>query len=453
MVRLTPTRLVSAVALASIFALFTHLSSRLWGTRGYDLVTDALSVPARSRARPSTPAPVRLGEECSPFSTIARNDATIVLKIGAGEVAKALPAYIDRLGRCSLPLLVFSDRAAEYQGLPIVDALANLRPEYKYQNPDFEIYDRIQAENGTVEVQEGKTDEGWRLDKYKFLPMMELAAHYRPESSWYIFVELDTYVNWDNMYRFLTRFDPLRPHYFGSPVWPRKTPTFAHGGSGFVISRGAMNKLVARGRMFAENHDFPGTHLFGKQVSKVCCGDEVLGQVLKECGVPLRGYWPMFNGEAPSTIRFNWEHWCEAIITLHHVQNDAHESLKTWESKRENPAIPLTFAELFSSYIEPELRDRRDDWTNMSEDITLNTPGSSAKSFASCRAACARDKKCVQFEVFGSTCRLGHSIRLGHAQNAEAALMWTSGWMLDRIGDFKEYHSRCGGAHFVHPNP
>ncbi|KAF2877130.1 hypothetical protein BDV95DRAFT_601543 [Massariosphaeria phaeospora] len=444
MVRLTPTRLLCAAVFLCLFAVTSFVSSSLFGERGYDVLHER---PSPARSRPSSPD-VPFGEECSPFKAGVMEDTTVVLKMGSGEVAAQLPAYLNRLGRCKQDLLLFSDREAELNGFDIVDALANLRPEYRYNNPDFDIYDRIQQANTTEE----KSNEGWRLDRYKFLPMVELAAHLRPESRWFVFIELDTYVNWDNMYRFLLNFNPMTPYYFGSPVWPTGRTVFAHGGSGFVLSRGALNKLLARGRMFAENHKFPGTHLFGKDVSKECCGDEILAQVLKESGVPIKGYWPMFNGERPTTVHFGWEQWCEAILTLHHLGEDDFNALQRWEQARKHPSRPLIFEELFS-FIETIIADQVDDWSNMSEDVTYNKGNPAAISFDTCFNACLKDTKCVQYEHFGDTCRLSRTIRLGHQQPADGDRKWTSGWMMERIKSFKARYSPCQGAHFVHPNP
>jgi hypothetical protein len=453
MVRLTPTRILGAVVLVVVVVTFFWTSSLLYGARGYETV---LERPPPARFRPSSSSSaagkeidVVLGEECSPFRSGALDDVTVVLKLGAGEVRSHLPPFLNRLGRCKMDLLIFSDRADEYNGWKIVDALANLRPEYRYQNPDFDVYDRIQAGNGSADA--ATMPDGWRLDKYKFLPMMELSAHVRPDTNWFVFIETNAYVNWDNMYRFLSRVNPLAPYYFGSPVWPKRSTVFAHGGSGIVLSRGAMDRVVARGRMFAENHNFPGTHLFGKQVSKMCCGDEVLAHVLKECGVGIRGYWPMFNGEKPDTLRFGHEQWCEAILTMHNLQTPDFDALSLWEDRRKRPAQPLTFAELYT-IIEPSIADQKDDWTNMSDDITLKSPDPGAASFDTCFTACLNDRSCLQYEHFGDMCRLSHVIRLGHGQGPDGAKKWVSGWMKKRIQTFKA-NKICDGAHFVHSNP
>jgi hypothetical protein len=442
-VRLTPLRLLcAAIVLVTLF--LSTLLFRLWrGERGYDVLLE--------RPPPAGPGPiskVHFGEECSPFTAGVMERVTIVLKIGAGEVATQLPMYLNRLGRCKQDLLIFSDRKDTFNGFDVADALAHLRPEYKFNNPDFDVYDRIQATNST----QSKSEEGWRLDKYKFLPMMEWTSYMRPESEWYVFLELDTYVNYDNLYRFLSNFSPKTAYYFGSPVWPKKKTTFAHGGTGFVLSRGALDKIMAYGRMFGENKHFPGTHFFGVDVKQQCCGDEMLAQVLKKSGVPLRGYWPMFNGEKPLTMRFDNEQWCEAIMTMHHLGEDDFTQLSQWEQARPHPERPLMFEELFTM-IEPQLQDKAEDWSNMSEDITYRNGKTAAKSFDKCQKACVNDGRCLQFEHDGIECRLGYSIRLGHHQSSEGERRWTSGWMLGRIKAFKQARSPCQGARFVHSNP
>lgn len=416
----------------------TNLLSR---PRGYD------HLEAQPKPRPLS-SDVLYGEACSIFAAGAMDNVTVVLKMGASEVSMQLPAYMNRLGRCQPNILLFSDRKADYNGLDVHDALANLRPEYRFGNQDFDVYDAIQR----ADNRHGKTREGWRLDKYKFLPMMELTRHLRPKSHWFVFIELDTYVNWDNMHRFLVNFDPNTSYYFGSPVWPRKKPVFAHGGTGFVLSSAALDKLKARGRLFAEDKHLPGTHLFGKDMKQECCGDEVLASVLKESGITLRGYWPMFNGEKPVTVRFGRQQWCEAILTLHHMSVDDFAGLERWESSSlRTPSKPITFEELFT-YIEPSLRDRAEDWTNKSEDV-IHRGNHASKSFDTCSTACMKDHMCVQFEHVGDTCRLSHDIRLGNRQPAEPGKKWTSGWMMSRIHAFKAAHSPCNGAHFVHANP
>jgi hypothetical protein len=442
MVRFTPLRLLCAAVILCVLYLHSSLRDLVpYVERGYDILQD--------RPTPARPdqTKIRFGEECSPFKSGVMEDVTVVLKIGAGEATTKLPAYLNRLGRCKQDLLIFSDRKATVQSFDVVDALSHIRPEYKWENADFSVYDSIQAANDTAD----KSPDGWKLDKYKFLPMMEWTSYLRPDSHWYLFIETDTYVNYDNLYRFLTHFNPKSAHYFGSPVWPKKKAPFAHGGSGFILSRGALDKLMARGKMFAENHHFPGTHFFGENVAESCCGDEMLAQVLKKSGVPLRGYWPMFNGDKPPTMKFGPEQWCEAVMTMHHLQEDDYTGLSQWEQARRHPERALMFEELFN-LIEPRLQGKADDWTNMSEDV-VHTKGKSVKSFNACERACMKDPKCLQYEHTGTQCRLSRSIRLGEQRLPREDEKYVSGWMMSRIKDFKKAHSPCQGARFVHSNP
>jgi hypothetical protein len=447
MVRLTPLRLLCAALVLAVFFFTSFIPALLHAffrrERGYDMLVE------RPPSLLSGPAPkVHFGQECSPFSAGVMNDVTIVLKIGAVEAKTQLPLYLNRLGRCKQDLLIFSDRKDSYSGFEIADALAHLRPEYKFNNPDFDVYDRIQNDNVTEE----KSDEGWRLDKYKFLPMMEWTSYMRPESQWFVFIELDTYINYDNLYRFLTHFNPRSAHYFGSPIIVKKKASYAHGGSGYVLSRGALEKIMAFGRMFGENKHFPGTHFFGQDVKSYRRGDDVLAQVLKKSGVNLRGYWPMFNDEPPTGIRFNQDQWCEAIVSLHNLDDDDFTALRKWEESRKHPERPLTFEELFTM-AELYIQDKAVDWSNLSHDVVHKKGSTPAKSFDKCYRACLQDGRCMQFEHNGQQCRLQHSIRLGHPQEPDGENKWISGWMTARIAAFKKANSPCQGAHFVHSHP
>ncbi|KAJ9632988.1 hypothetical protein H2204_007378 [Knufia peltigerae] len=465
MVRLTPLRSLCVSLVICLLLTFPLISKILDRQRGYDLLD-----PQFKSDRQPLSDDVPYGIKCSPFAAGVMDKVTIVLKMGAGEVSTRLPAYLNRLGRCGQDILLFSDRQDRYDGLEIHDALANLDPKYRHDNPDFEMYDQYNddaSQQQRVHDNDGKekSRKGWRLDKYKFLPMMEFTRHLRPKSHWFVFIELDTYVNWDNMHRFLVRFDPATPYYFGSPVWPHKKPIFAHGGTGFVLSSAALDKLVAGGSKFVgrskkdRSSYLPGTHLFGKDMQHECCGDEVLAGVLKESGVTLRGYWPMFNGEKPTTARFGREQWCEAILTLHHLDTEDFLELQRWEqtttSSRRDRSKPLTFEELFFGLVEPLIRDRREDWTNMSEDVVYDEDDKNraGKSYEACLKACTANERCIQFEHFGHTCRLSYDIRLGHRQLPNGGKRWTSGWLMERIHDFKASHSPCNGAHIVHANP
>lgn len=179
----------------------------------------------------------------------------------------------------------------------------------------------------------------------------------------------------------------------------------------------------------------------------------MLAQVLEDIGTSLSGYWPMFNGEKASSLVFGGEHWCEAIITLHHLGEQDFDLVRQLASWRQHPGTPLTFKELFDS-IEPSLQHRVHDWSNMSKDIALKMGSAAGVSVEACFNACLEDRKCVQYEHTDDTCRLSHNVRLGQRRLGRDGKRWTSGWLKDRIESFKNAQSEClEGAHDVHLKP
>jgi hypothetical protein len=437
-VRLLRVRVLAAAT--AILLLFTLLALYLSRTRGYDLLDDH-----------PLDTGISLHGHCSEVLLGALDDVQVVLKVGAAEAHSKLPLYLGGTVACVPHLHIFSDYEERVYGHLLHDALARLPPEDRVDNPDFQIYEEIQRlkkDNATIE----KTSEGWRLDKYKFLPMMELTWAMTPDKPWYFFIELDTYVNWENLVRFLQRLDPSQPLYIGSPVWPQDRPIFAHGGSGFILSREALRRLAVRGREFREGDRYPvGSHQFGIPIAEQCCGDEILAWALKDSGVTINGYWPMFNGEKPSTMRFNQEQWCEAIITMHHMNHQDFSKMRSWELKRPDPHKPLTFAELYG-FLEPYLYSKTRHWDNMSEDVEYLSPDAAATSVDTCAVKCQNDRLCMQYAYRNGTCRLSHTIRLGHRQKLFDDVPVISGWQMDRILVFKA-RNPCQHAHLVHPNP
>lgn len=156
----------------------------------------------------------------------------------------------------------------------------------------------------------------------------------RHHKKWFVLIELDTYIVWDNLFRWLSHRDADQALYVGSPVWSKNRPVFAHGGSGIILSRGSLQILTSQGQKIRVDGP-PGSHQFGQDLREECCGDEVLAKVLKNYGVTLMGYWPMINGEKVTTVRFGQkEQWYEPAITLHHLSEKDLDDMCHWEMKR-----------------------------------------------------------------------------------------------------------------------
>jgi hypothetical protein len=127
---------------------------------------------------------------------------------------------------------------------------------------------------------------------------------------------------------------------------------FAHGGSGMLISGSAMRNFAVTHNGTASRWDY--------KMQKECCGDWVLAQILKEYGMDLMNSWPTISGESLFTTPFASDHWCQPLVTMHHISAADAQLLGTFEDKRLNKSackhrkysgaylmLSVTYADIF----------------------------------------------------------------------------------------------------------
>lgn len=284
---------------------------------------------------------------CASFPSYLTQRIQPVLKMGHGESRDKIEAQLDSVSACFTDeeLLIFSDLNETIRDRAVIDILANLPASYRGDNPDFDNYLTMldMRRNGTLDVDKEATKaiNGWRLDKYKFLPGVERAWTMRPGRDWYVFYETDTYIVWDNLFRFLSTLDPSKPLYMGSPSPGRmdeekKVKTmFANGGPGYILSRAAVERLLAR-KAGPTGHfvEPPLTLRWLDLLRKDCCGDSVMGWTLWNVDVPVQGYWPLFNPHALHNVPYSDHYWCQPVLTLHKTTPDDMVKLWRWEHSR-----------------------------------------------------------------------------------------------------------------------
>jgi hypothetical protein len=263
-------------------------------------------------------------DSCSNFPKQWLDKVQVVLKTGVA-FSEQTEAYLDSVASCISNLLVFSDLSEQFQGHEITDALEKLPKEYT-EHPDFHIYhQQREAYSAGQKVQPSR--EGWKLDRFKFLPMVEAAYRMRPNSSWYVFLEVDVYIFWDNIFRLLEQYNPKDKHYLGTAVAGSHGRWFAYGGAGFVLSQALMHDLVAGAVSL--------TSRYREWVLTDCCGDAVLGYaILDKTGVRVEDFYPMFSGETVEGLGVNKQRWCNPLISLHRVSVESLNSLWHWERSR-----------------------------------------------------------------------------------------------------------------------
>lgn len=390
---------------------------------------------------------------CKGFPHSIFDKIQVVVKIGAPEARTKLTKQLATNTACVKDVLIFSDYEEEVDGHYVYDALTNLKEAEWADNPDYDVYKQNKAAKDKGESLR-RSSEGWKLDKYKFLPMMDMTWEMRPQKDWFVFIEADSYVFWDNLFRWLAHLDPEKALYMGSPIW-RVTPpepTFAHGGSGIILSRAGLKKLV-RPRDYS--CEIAGCTQYGFNLKDKCCGDAVLSDVFDARGISIRGYWPMLNGEKPTTVRYGKdEQWCEPLIIMHHINETDQGELWDWEMRRDS-SDPVIFED-FWHWQEHLIPAYRTDWTVLPEgDLLKAIDGeAAAASPRACELGCIKKKWCYQWQHRTGECEHTPWIRVGRQQiPGKDGEPCVSGTIMKRVADFKARMPHCQNAHWVRANP
>ena len=420
---------------------------------------------APALASPAADANPGDADSCRGWSAQMRDEVQIVLKTGAAEEPARLQSWLAALGNCLSNLLIFSDAAGRVGQHEIYDALEILPAAYAHEsNPDFGAYGEQARALAGGTLREHDTTAGWRLDRFKFLPMVYLARRKRPGAKWYVFVETDTFVSWDNLLRFLSQFDADAPLYLGSPLHsPDDDSWFAYGGSGIVLSHAAIDRLLSQRKEESDGEELPEVYARQKWIDELkhdVYGESVLGKALHEAGVPLTGFYPLFYPMNLASISFGAPDgkgvWCEPVITMHKLSDGRqYQELAEWEMRGDaqqvslttrqafeiqpdtEPLQPFLFRDLFA-YVQPHNVSARADWDNLSRDECEHA--SAHASPDACRQACLAEPRCLQFAFHHDRCFTSPVVSLGGPRAPEALAgrdrdrtTFVSGWLSDRI--------------------
>ncbi|PYH93408.1 hypothetical protein BO71DRAFT_484596 [Aspergillus ellipticus CBS 707.79] len=374
-------------------------------------------------------------------------DVLVVMKTGVTESLDKVPIHFKTTLRCVPNYIIFSDFEEEIEGVKIHDALRTMDSVVKDTVADFDLYNRLREQGRAGLDNSDFADEansnigkpnnpGWKLDKWKFLPMVQQALLHKDNAKWYVFMEADTYISWPTLLQWLAHFDPREPHYIGTETQIADV-IFAHGGSGFVVSNPAMQ--------LATNEYATRTIELNEYTDWHWAGDCVLGKVLADAGVPLHYSWPILQnsnvGELDEFAKgFYRKPWCFPAVGFHHLSKREIQDLHAFEKRRrqetDNPV--LLHRDVFKELIYPELSNVRDSWDNLSdqEHPTINT-------FHECQILCAGSRHCAQFVIRDGICFTGETPRLGVSNPAVR-----SGWVLSNIDRMIDKAPRCSRPDF-----
>ncbi|KAI9655217.1 MAG: hypothetical protein M1831_004927 [Alyxoria varia] len=393
-------------------------------------------------------------------------DVFVLLKTGAHEAQEKVPAYLNTTLRCVPRFGFYSDLEQKVEGHTIYDALDEIRPSVREKYEEFNLYrilkeyqwqgrdDYHKASQAAPHQYKSKEDSpGWKLDKWKFLPLLEKAIQH--DAKWYFFMETDTHVVFSNLLHWLNKHDANERLYFGGPAWFGDL-VFAHGGAGFVLSRPAVVAAVEAVR--AEPIRFE------RLVANECCGDSMLARVMKDVNITLVESWPMLQGETINSLDYTERHWCYPIISQHRMSVNGIASMWNFEqewlsSPNVSSGTPIMHKDVFARFLQNTVQGNKVllNWNNLSGDQTIkkgvteeDEPDDDEtvahKSLMACEETCERKDNCVQYSYMPGECRLGNVIRLGSKADPdsdEGKRAISSGWMAERIQRFRDSMEPC----------
>lgn len=357
------------------------------------------------------------GDFCAHFPKDLLNDIQIVVKTGIGERNK-LEALLDTFGSCIDNILIMSDVADTVRGHRVHDVLAELPKSYAEDNPDWKAYKTQRAAFASGKTVD-KSAEGWKLDRFKFLPMIEKAFQLHPNAKWYVFIETDTYHFWDTLFRVLGGMDPTKRHYMGTAVPAADNVWFAYGGAGFVLS-GALVQDMNLGR----TEEGKMSSKYSDLVKGDCCGDTSLAYSLyREFEVRVQNLHPTFSGDEPPWLEVDRPRRCVPLLALHRVQPEKMRELWRWERCRRESKHPLTYLDMLEFNLAPVIGSAGSVRTYWDNGANFAQPEHNSTAEA-CFRACEASDSCLQATWFENVCQHAAFARPGSKVENAMRSMW-----------------------------
>lgn len=310
------------------------------------------------------------------------HDVAYIVKTGYGtqervpallEASKSIGLGTNKYGKDNI--VIVGDFAGEldFQGRKVAvhDMVAIVMEHEAVVNTETNNTDRIRKyRDMTLAIQEGRKQEaesfskavGWELDALKvgtiprtvrqqlldannaqFIPSLEHVWKQMPDKKWYVMQDDDTFILRPSLYRFLAHLDPSKALYLGNAVGDYKG-RFAHGGSSFILSNGAMTKLLNGNPELV-------SQAYVASLDETW-GDKLVATTLIKAGIYLsERYRHFFNGEPPLITRISADRLCSPILSFHGLSRP--EQMKEVGKTFANIDKPVFWRDLWKIYGQP----------------------------------------------------------------------------------------------------
>ncbi|KAJ5760660.1 hypothetical protein N7520_007816 [Penicillium odoratum] len=454
-------RWLPLLAGAVIIFLFLHLRHSGQGLYTPVIVTEPSTTPSNQTTNTNANTNLDIKSNITDFNPADSNptsascrplpgieDILVILKTGITEAQDKVPVHINTTLRCIPNKLIVSDYEEEISGLHTHDVFRNTTYTL-LENLDFALYNRAKYQGRAGLSSEDVTkvansaagmiqNPGWKLDKWKFLPMAVEARNSNPTAKWYVILEADTYPIWPTLVAWLAQLDPTEKLYLGNQMQIGED-VFAHGGSGIILSNPAMHALADEYLLHMDE--------WHEKTNRHWAGDCIMGMALKAIGIQLTWAWPHVTGHSvweqdAINEAFGKVQWCYPPVTFHHMTPVDIGRMFEFESEWHadgNPSYPL-YSDVFRLLVRPTLVDVRENWENSAPQEVLKE-GEDKTPFThfECAEICAQKERCTQYRFDeAGTCKVSD-----YGLSGRPSPGVTSGSMLWRIDEKVRLLGQC----------
>lgn len=396
------------------------------------------------------------------------DDIFLMFKTGADVMWRRSPIHLHTTFTRFPYFSMYSDRPGTIAGYEVIDILKDL-PEDVLNSPDLTMHKvmrQMQEEAWMWGAHELSLTEGWKVDRFKNIPIMLHAFQNAPPTTkWFIMMDDDTYVMSSNIARFLDSLDSTHPYYMGSMAMVHDV-YFAHGGSGVIFSRGALERVfgpdakmsheevLEKYSQEALHYDPPFGDLMAARLLKFEAGvylnTKKIGAKKAELDMFGRNK-DMFQGEAIGTTWVNADLWCTPIGTFHKVRPEEIEILWEWEQTMAHQKSSIYFSDFYQDFILPFISEEIPNWVipgGKVLDKRLNEMMSALTSESKeyCMLGCKEMPLCLSWSYKSGECRVQENgvvkgmIADPNERHSEEPT-WVSGYLIDRIREIRSNQS------------
>lgn len=354
------------------------------------------------------------------------DDVVLIVKTGKEVLEERLrpllrePSYLMHFKN----LLIVSN--APHDDPPAFDAVANMsflmraRQRVQAAPQRFAAYlARTPPQSANRKRVFGSAAPGWHTDQYKNLASFGRANELYPRAKWYFMIDDDTYVSARNLAKFVTtRADPPGGLYAGNIMGCNccdqgksaryKQMHFAHGGSGILLSRNAMARLVD----VLDACILRWSSCWAGDIQVAAC---LLAVEPALHGEGLRGA----HSETPAaTLSKTHGRWCEAPLTFHHMVPAELLALSRAEETMWLNGTHFSLASIVKPFfVDPLLANHTraaapNDTICLAKQTNAGDPldHSTASSALDCSTRCHQNTDCVGYLVSSPACTLLRNI-------------------------------------------